>query len=206
MSTTSVFAELIVVGLGASVWIALLVSRIFGSDWTFNLGKLFNIANVPTSIGLIALVYSIGIVVDEICDFASTPLAKRIRRAEGIPSEAKAWKMQAEVQQGAPEAAKHLQYMRSRLRIVRAAVPNSLLSIVFLELYVLQSELSQDSWRVSMIWGGGAVFLIAAIASSLVYWRLASAYWRRVISIYESSIPMGASGDNEAVKADEMRL
>ena len=64
MSTTNLFVELIVIGVGALAWIVLLVLSLFGWAWVPTERVFSTVALVP----LLSLIYVLGIVSDRIAD------------------------------------------------------------------------------------------------------------------------------------------
>ena len=64
MSTTNLFVELIVIGIGAMLWLILLTLALFGFQWLqFKVEIL-----VALVIPLLSLIYLLGIIVDRIAD------------------------------------------------------------------------------------------------------------------------------------------
>jgi hypothetical protein len=69
MSTTTLFVELVVVGVGALAWVCLLLMAGLGHEWV-PVDKLFSpSATVP----VLALVYLLGIVTDRVADTVLGP-------------------------------------------------------------------------------------------------------------------------------------
>ena len=77
MSTTDLFVELIVIGIGAALWLSLLVFTVFGTNWVSAEAMSSLLALIP----LAATVYVLGIVVDRIADIVFNWLwDQRMRR------------------------------------------------------------------------------------------------------------------------------
>src|SRR5712691_6100301 len=66
MATTAVVAEILIVGLEAEAWLALVIFMVFGSDW-LNVGALGDFEALVTIV-VIATAYVLGIVVDRAAD------------------------------------------------------------------------------------------------------------------------------------------
>ena len=66
MSTTSLFVELIVVGVGAAIWLALLTLALFGYEWVQVPAD--KALSIPAAIPILAVVYVLGIVSDRMID------------------------------------------------------------------------------------------------------------------------------------------
>lgn len=60
MSTTNLFVELVVIGVGAAIWIVLLGLAVIGCEWATDIEAVSLVAIVPT----LAVVYVLGIVSD----------------------------------------------------------------------------------------------------------------------------------------------
>ena len=60
MSTTSLFVELIVVGVGAAIWLTLLTLALFGYGWVQVPAD--KALSIPAAIPILAVVYVLGIV------------------------------------------------------------------------------------------------------------------------------------------------
>jgi hypothetical protein len=131
MSTTTVFVELLIIGLQALAWLTLLVGSTFGLGWVSYIASAFEAASVFTTIATIGVAYVVGIVVDEICDSLIEPWARCIRSSVREEGEPPMWDMQACVFAHSEVATSQLEYMRSRLRILRASIFNAFLNAVF---------------------------------------------------------------------------
>lgn len=64
MSTTDLFVELMVIGIGASIWLILFIFSIFGYEWV----PVDRVASLFALIPVAAVVYVLGIIVDRIAD------------------------------------------------------------------------------------------------------------------------------------------
>lgn len=86
MSTTAVIVEHLISGLQAAIWLVLSLLAIFGYDW-IKVDQLKEITPQLTFLTL-AVVYPLGIFIDEVADFMLESWSKKIRRnmfqCEGI--------------------------------------------------------------------------------------------------------------------------
>ena len=64
MGTTELFVELIVIGVGALIWMVLGTLGIFGYDWV----PLDRILSISALIPFLSMIYIIGIITDRIAD------------------------------------------------------------------------------------------------------------------------------------------
>ena len=68
MTTTTLFVEVLIVGIQASAWILMIVLTIFGHQWTNSATNFLKDWSALITIILIATFYSVGIVADRIVD------------------------------------------------------------------------------------------------------------------------------------------
>lgn len=142
MSTTSLFIELLVVGIQATVWCALLVCTLSGYEWVKALPGSLNNWAAPASVLYLAFAYTLGIIVDRLADLLlmeSSPISP-YRWLKDRP-----WAKESMESDPGPrmvvlhyhgKVADLLEFIRSRMRVVRPTTLNCLLitvtSILFL--------------------------------------------------------------------------
>ncbi|MGA3116134.1 MAG: hypothetical protein ABSF90_17070 [Syntrophobacteraceae bacterium] len=121
MTTTQLFVELLIIGIGAAIWFGLLLAAIFG--YRFDVGIL----KIDTSLLVVlgSMAYVLGIAVDRLARtlfrFAEEVLAKgRLANPEEI---------ERLILVSSEALARQIQYNRSRLRICRAWAFNILLAL-----------------------------------------------------------------------------
>lgn len=168
MNTTNLFVELIVIGVGATLWIVLLILSLFGYAWVPFDGLL----SLPALIPILSVIYVLGIVVDRLADALFEQIWK-----EGLL--AKVY-MQANrndqyrndrrlLYTESDRLADLLEYGRSRLRICRGWVVNSVLILVAMNLFIwLRLEPALPRLQVSLV-GSGLLFLL--ILGLWLSWR-----------------------------------
>lgn len=124
MTTTQLFAELVVIGIGAGLWLSL-----FGAAVTHH--RIDQGLPRPESAVLVAFVgvaYVLGIVIDRLAYSLLKPVeeadAQRTLTAAGLPD---APTVERYVLVRSTALGKQIQYNRSRLRICRAWVLNAIL-------------------------------------------------------------------------------
>lgn len=64
MSTTSLFVELVVIGIGAALWVSLAIFSVFDYTWV----PFDKAMSLPAIILGLSLIYVLGIVVDRLAD------------------------------------------------------------------------------------------------------------------------------------------
>ena len=135
MSTTDLFVELIIIGMGAAIWLLLLLFSAFGYDWV-PLEKVFSLAAL---IPFLSVVYVLGIVIDRISDtifgkiWAVSLLKKVYRQGEKYLDDRRL----IYIHPG--RLGNLLEYGRSRLRICRGWTLNAVLILVSMNIFIWSS-------------------------------------------------------------------
>lgn len=131
MNTTLIFAELLIIGLQASIWLFLLILGIFGTNWIQGL-VTFGIADWQTVIVVVALsiVYVLGVIVDRLADFVFTGWDKKIRDRTYPNLPLTLGVMRFQLGKDNEYLNRQFEYTRSRMRIARASSLNFLLITV----------------------------------------------------------------------------
>lgn len=203
MSTTTVFVEILVIGLEALVWIALLASSMFGLDWLSNLAGAFKNAETSTTLALIGVAYFIGILMDEVCDALLEPWSAYIRKSVRKEGQPEMWDIQAYIFAHSESATEKLEYVRSRVRVCRSSIFNVVLATVF----ALTLCWTQSSVMCSLPCLGrlniAFVGIILTAGAAFVFWRLERAYWLRAQLVYKhlrANEKSSRSADKPALK------
>lgn len=132
METTSLYAEMIIIGLETSVWISM-VSALLTDFWILEKLK-YILEKLPAAILLLGLLYIVGIVVDRAADTLWSGFEKKLKKASKleVASSILIWKSSGQDN--------YFVYTRSRIRILRASVVNFpliTLSTVLIVCYLL---------------------------------------------------------------------
>lgn len=197
MSTTTLFVELLIVGLEACTWLTLLIGALFGFDWLLAFVSAFEKAEAFTTAVLLCFAYLVGIVVEEVSDWLIKPWASRIRiralkQKTGQPE---SYDMQAYVYSHSSEATKQLDYMRSRRRILRASIFNiAMISVFALITTWTRASISNDL-RTGFTWFICLAGLMAVGLTAFAYRRVHVDYLSAVQQTYQSLVK-----ENEEVK------
>ncbi len=77
MTTTQLFAELLVIGTGAAIWLALLVGAVFGYRVEAGLPRI----DTPALVALAGVAYVFGIVVDRLARKAFESVELRLSKS-----------------------------------------------------------------------------------------------------------------------------
>lgn len=135
MSTTQLFVELVVIGVGAVWWVFAWVCALLGTEWT---ATLPHIDAGLTAITTLVFSYVLGIIVDRMADAFATPATGRLK-VKYFGSIQKYREIKRQTLTDAT-LAKQYEYSRSRLRICRGWAVNALLSIPALLLLIFRSS------------------------------------------------------------------
>lgn len=141
MSTTNLFVELLVIGVGAFAWLALLLMTALGID----LAALQSLFTSPVAaIPALAIVYLLGIVTDRIADRAFHLLRVEAKQRTKYPGGSDQYFQDRWLVLGQSEQfAQFYEYSRSRQRICRGWALNSI--AISIALYV-GSIVHSDAW------------------------------------------------------------
>lgn len=178
MNTTNLFVELVVIGVGAAVWVVLLLLSLFGYGWI----SFDTLLSFPALIPGLAIVYVLGIVIDRIADKIferwATPLGSQ-------------WFKSAEEYRRArmliytrSDALRDLfEYSRSRLRICRGWALNSLFILLTLNLFVW-SQMPPESLRWKISFFGTLFSLLFGIGAWRAWYQLVRNEYKRLHEQY----------------------
>ena len=172
MSTTLLFAELLIIGIQAGLWISLLLLNIVGFSWLPNI-QFAIIADWQTLIVILLLsfLYVVGIIVDRVADTIFSKWEYRLAK-EGFPERDSPLVVLRFATSKDDEHLNHqYEYNRSRMRISRSSAINFALTTIFAVLLVVvhgQSSPNGLRWNLAI-----AIFMLGTLLSlSAVYsWR-----------------------------------
>ena len=200
MATTAIFAEILIIGLQAGAWLALLAASILGTESV----SIQNLKEWQTFLILpgVAIAYVLGILVDRVADTIFVTTMKLKRNANNFMAKRKwgfvKWKLNIKfIKKGKDKTpfrkmrlkilmqndgvAKFIDYQRSRLRIARATAFNLpfiiITGIVFL---FTRTDFSNDQIAMFSIVG-----VILIILSWYVALRIESALTKTLKEAYK---------------------
>jgi hypothetical protein len=185
MTTTAIFAEILIIGLEATVWIGLVIAALFDLEMA-NLSSLSNWETLITVL-VVSGAYALGIIVDRVADSVFDPFDNMLRTISLKGKErAKLYtKMRLEVIGQDDGRAQFLNYVRSRVRVARATAFNLALITAAALFYIArrQSAIAGIGPRQAgaIVVSIGLVLLALAVyawarISKTYYWRLDDAY------------------------------
>ena len=120
MTLVNLYVELVVTGCHTLLWIGLVVLTFTGYQ-NVNWERLFAL---ELALLFLAASYLLGIVVDKLADSLFTPLDRRLRQRVKLKDLPDLLTMRFHILHESKDLYEQLDYIRSRLRIARAAGPN----------------------------------------------------------------------------------
>jgi hypothetical protein len=200
MNTTSIFVELVVIGLHTSIWIGLVILTFTGYQ-NLDPEKLFTL---NLALPILAITYILGILMDRASDTVLAAQDDRLRSQNdfrGLPS---FLSMRFYILSKSSDVYEQLEYTRSRLRIARASVLNFAFTTVAAALFIwfqLGKVLTAES-RVM-------VCLAAALVGALLTWIsyqtwavLSHTYTKNTIQAYRVLLDDAEKDKAQAIKAE----
>jgi hypothetical protein len=189
MTTTAVFAEMLVAGIEALVWIALValaIAQPCEADFQ-RLAPLKDWAALITAV-LLALAYGIGIVVDRVSDSLFKTMIGTGKKdkndkkdKDDKDDEGRVVRLRLQALARGDKVTDFIEYIRSRIRVARSTTVNLALTTVAMEVFLLRCTRAAP-WQVSaaVLLMGSLTFLAAFAAV-----RIGKAYdkWLRLAAV-----------------------
>lgn len=187
MNTTNLFVELVVIGVGVSLWLLLLVGSAFGYAWV----ALDQALLVASAVPALALTYVFGIVWDRVSDSLFERWWADDLRASFFPERGAYYDARRVILSKSPPLAELLEYGRSRLRICRGWTLNAVMVAGSLNLLLwIQYRDVEAVGAISLV---GTFASVAMAGGSWYAWRsLAQAEYRKIKE--QSAYLRGADG------------
>jgi hypothetical protein len=161
MNTTSFFVELIVIGVGAAIWIGLAVLSLVGISWVSSTsfsGQLGFVLLIPT----LSIIYVLGIIIDRTADWILGPWSRALQRRE-FPNPKEYYRARTTIYMKSEVLRDLYEYGRSRLRICRGWALNALLILIAFDIFAAR-HVSID--RRGPLWTAGTMgFGLLAVAA-----------------------------------------
>jgi hypothetical protein len=165
MNTTTVFAEILIIGIQGGIWLALLLLTIFGTHHVAAVGVGLREWTTLATILLIALLYSLGIILDRVYNVIEHAVhpTKPLFSISWVDRKARAILSDDAVRVHALDGtlSNYQQYVLSRFRVARATFFNLILVTAGALLFILvrfdwlESSLK---WRIVLsVLGFGAL-------------------------------------------------
>jgi hypothetical protein len=159
-TTTNLFVELLVIGVGASCWIGLLVLTAFGIELT----QIELLKTYPVLMSLLAVVYLLGIVSDRIADSFFDKLFSRPLRAKYFDQKRDYQDARRVVFNRSDRLADMHEYGRTRIRVCRGWSLNAALIAICLNVF-LRTHCYDEPWFGAATRWGTLGFVALSVAS-----------------------------------------
>lgn len=175
MSTTNLFVELVVIGVGVLAWVVLGLLSVFGYSWVPSDNQLLLGSAVP----ILAIVYVFGIVWDRFADFVFDRLWVDDLRSPFFADRAAYYDARRTILTRSPPLSELLEYGRSRLRICRGWSLNAIFIAVALNLLIWTRFRGHEN-AISLSAVGTCIFVVLGVGSWLAWRRLESTGYRKI--------------------------
>jgi hypothetical protein len=166
MTTTNLFVELLVIGVGAACWVGLVIMGLFGIGW-IEAGLL---QNHSVLVLLLAVVYLLGIISDRLADYVFDKLFSGPLRARYFNEKREYQDARRLIFSLSDRLADMHDYGRTRIRICRGWAVNATLIALSLNFF-LSNQFSETSWYQTAATAGTVGFLLLAF-TSWSSWRM----------------------------------
>lgn len=174
MGTTDLFVELIVIGVGAFIWIVLGTFSMFGYSWVPK--ELFSVSSL---IPFLSLVYIVGIVTDRIADVLFDTIWVPKMQRKYYSSSATARDDRRLIYSENEYLANLIEYGRSRLRICRGWAFNAVLILIAANFFIVTQVSGRDLQNKLFIWVNLLVGFVA-VFSWYSWYQLQETQYRRL--------------------------
>jgi drug/metabolite transporter (DMT)-like permease len=147
MNTTTLYAELIVVGSGTSIFIVLFFYSLFGdASWLSKLGGLSSIGSVVSLIPVLSVLYLLGIVITNVGHLVFKRWEERLRKKNlsDIKSEYEEVRTTLYTSTN-KDLMEQFEFRRSKIRICRGWFINSILIIIALVTYLWTKKIPEST-------------------------------------------------------------
>lgn len=215
MSTTAIFAELLVIGIQTGLWVTLLVASLEPTLFRNVDFEGLKEWEVLITAGLFAVCYSLGVLVDRLADlfFLVVPpslFIKKNSRLYNLQSGLSKLKLKAipvklvELAFRESKALEYFDYFRARIRITRALTINAMLTTVAAIVYgltQLKDAVDMAIFIPSVCAVGGGISVISFLATGML--DLAYETRRSELSrLLDSAGKLNAAAAEPRVRAD----
>jgi hypothetical protein len=175
MATTQVFVELLIIGMGAGIWLVLLLAAILGYRFDTVIPK----ADTWCVVVLGGLAYVLGITVDRLARNLFKAVENRMGRKRSHDAEASE-RRERYILTNSEALAGQIHYNRSRLRICRAWTLNIFLTLVFFLFWNLRVGAIEPGTCAAMIVVGCVLCALVATAA----WTLSGDCEKNLVGSY----------------------
>lgn len=175
MGTTNLFVELVVIGAGVVIWIALLTLSVLGIP-SLILGEALLIAS---AIPMLATIYVAGIIWDRIADHVFERIWTDRWRSEFFTDKMEYYDARRTILTRSDRLSDLLEYGRSRMRICRAWVLNSILIGVSFNIFLFMNHFGSENFGVLLL-TANLLSLVFSIGAWFAWASLVKTEYRKI--------------------------
>jgi len=181
MSTTLLFAELLIVGIQVIVWFVILILSFFGYDWVFSIQtQVFSGWQVLITIIVITFVYVLGILFDRLADIIFSKWDRAIgKKFFGKKAPYIFAKVRFQISKDNDQLNHEFEYSRSRQRIARASSLNFAITTVLAIIFV-GTRLQGVPNRLMLLYFIAGVGSLLTILAIVTWYKLINSYYRHI--------------------------
>ena len=188
MNTTDLFVELVIIGIGALLWIPLILIGLFDYSWISLVGWTTSLDPALAILALIpvlSITYVLGILVDRMGDITFHPFDKLIRRNH-FRNPVDYQRARTTIYNQSESLSNWFQYGRSRLRICRGWTVNSVLCLVGIYLST-RSLKPGDCSKIELALMGRLLFCLLGVAAIVTWYLLTRNEYKRLSDEYRAT-------------------
>ncbi len=200
MNTTSIFVELVVIGLHTAIWVGLIILTFTGHQ-NLDPEKLFTI---NLALPILAITYILGILVDRASDIVLAAQDDRLRSQYDFRGRPSFLSMRFYILSKSSDVYEQLEYTRSRLRIARASILNFAFTTVAAALFIwfqLGKALTAE-YRVMVCVAAALVGVLLTWISYQSWIVLSETYTKNTIQAFTVLRDEAEKGKAPAIKAE----
>ena len=175
MNTTSIFVELIVIGIGAAAWIITLILGFAG----LSLGDIVGTFKTETAIPLLAVVYVLGIIIDRLADTSFDKIWGNSLRDKKFDTVGEYYNARRNILINSERLSELLEYGRSRLRICRGWCFNAAAMAISFNIYLLLAPETSFN-KIAAGLTGTLLCAFLALGTWYAWKKLTQAEYRKV--------------------------
>jgi hypothetical protein len=175
MNTTNLFVELVVIGVGVFIWLALLVFAFFGVSWM----QVNNSLLISSALPALAFIYVLGIVWDRFCDTVFDRFWGKAIRDQSFDNVGEYYNDRRNIMLNSQPLSDLLEYGRSRLRICRGWAINAIMTGLCFNLFVWR-QLGEHARALELAFFGGLGCALLAIGCWLAWRNLTRVEYRKI--------------------------
>ena len=189
MNTTNLFVELIVIGVGAFIWLVMFLLSIFGYAWL----PMEYLLSPAVAIPILAVIYLLGIISDRIADAIFESIWSENLLKSYFKDRGEYYNGRRIILIQSERLSDLLEYGRSRLRICRGWAFNSIMIAISLNSFLwIQLSDKPFIWPVSIY--GSISLLLFSYAAWFAWQKLVLNEYRKIKEQAEFIVGQNSNG------------